>query len=157
MTVSSLMNTNPITVTLEDTFGGALDILLKHRVRSLPVLDSNGIYRGMFDLYDLWELLLPRAALLEGKRIADLAYMPGSEEMLREKLGNAQARSIVEFLDDQESPAIYSDTTVIEAILLLHRRGGNLPVVERQTRKLVGIVTPWEILSQVQTGKDTAH
>jgi CBS domain-containing protein len=157
MTVRSLMNPNPITVSLAESFGGALEILLKHRVRSLPVLDKDGIYRGMFDLYDLWELLLPRAALLEGKRIADLAYMPGSEEMLREKLANAQSRSIVEFLDDTESPAIYPDTTVTEAILLLHRRGGNLPVVERQTRKLVGLVTPWEILHKVHDRKDTAN
>lgn len=150
MTVDHLMNPDPVTTSLDQTFAGALQTLLERRIRSLPVIDSAGAYRGMFDLYDIWELLLPRAATLESKPVADLSFMAGSADELRRKLREAGPRPIAEFLNDEESPSIHPDTPVEEAILLLFRRNAVLPVIERKSRRLLGIVTPWEILNSLR-------
>ncbi|MCC6390092.1 MAG: CBS domain-containing protein [Bryobacterales bacterium] len=149
MTVKDLLNPHPVTITLEETFGGALKILLERHIRALPVLDSAGIYRGMFYLYDLWELLLPKAATLEGANVTDLSFMPGSLEELREKTLAAGPRSVIEFLKDKEAPAIHPETSVKEAILMLYHHDGVLPVVEKKTRRFLGILTPWEILNRL--------
>ncbi|MBI3777529.1 MAG: CBS domain-containing protein [Gammaproteobacteria bacterium] len=146
MTVESVMNKDPVTVSSTDTFGHAFQLLVERRVRSLPVVDDGRIYRGMFDLYDIWKLLLPRAALLDGDSLRDLSFIPGSREQLRDKLREAAQRPITDFLDADQAPAIYPKTTVIEAILLLHRYGGNLPVIDPKTRQLAGLVSAWEIL-----------
>ncbi len=140
------MNRQAATLPLSETFGGAFRILTERRIRSLPVVDGEGVYRGMFDLYDIWRVLLPKAATLGGDALRDLAFLPASPEQLREKLQEASNRPVSEFLDDEKTPSVPPEAPVKEAILLLYRHGGNLPVVDRQSRKLVGIVSAWEIL-----------
>ncbi|MCC6342182.1 MAG: CBS domain-containing protein [Bryobacterales bacterium] len=146
MTAKDLLNPHPVTIPIEETFGGALEILLERHIRALPVLDSAGIYRGMFNLHDLWELLLPKAATIDGA-ITDLSFMPGSVEELREKVLEAGPRPVTQFLKDRDAPAIHPETSVKEAILMLYQHDGVLPVVEKKTRRFLGILTPWEILN----------
>lgn len=147
MRVQDLMNKNVVSLSMNDTFGSAYRLLTERRIRSLPVVDEQGVYKGMFDLYDVWRVLLPKAATLDADSVRDLAFMTGSEDQLREKLRLAADRPIRQFLDDERAPSIPGDAPVKEAILLLHRHGGNLPVVDRQSRKLLGIVSAWEILA----------
>lgn len=149
MHVEHLMNGQPVTIGLKETFGSALRLLIEHRVRSLPVVDEHWIYKGMFDLYDVWAQMLPRAAMLDKESLEDLSYVSSSIESLREKLADADTRSIREFLDTEEAPAIHPDTPVIEAVRLLYHHGGNLAVVDRKTHRLVGLVSAWEILKHL--------
>ncbi len=140
------MRTDIVTLSMNDTFGGGLKTMAEQRIRSLPVVDDKGIYRGTFDLFDIWEILLPRAALLEENSVPDLSFLSGSRELLVEKLNEAGPRPISEFLDDDKTSIIHPDAPVEEAILLLYRRSTPLPVVDRKNRKLRGVITAWEIL-----------
>ncbi|MBI4906186.1 MAG: CBS domain-containing protein [Acidobacteria bacterium] len=149
MTVDSIMNRNPKTVPMTETFGGAFAILMDLRIDSLPVVDTNGIYRGMFDLEDIWELLLPRAAMLGLKSLTDLAFVSDAKEAMHQKLQDAGARPVSEFLDAQVQP-VHADTPVKEAILLFYKHQGDLPVVDRASKRLLGTVSPWEILQALR-------
>jgi CBS domain-containing protein len=146
VTVDSIMRTDVVTLSMNDTFGGGLDTIADRRIRSLPVVDDKGIYRGTFDLLNIWEILLPRAALLASQSVPDLSFLSGSRENLVQKLNEAAPRPISEFLDNDKTFILYPDTPVEEAILLLYRRSAPLPVVDRKSRKLLGVVTAWEIL-----------
>lgn len=150
MTAKTVMNSTPVTLSLHDSFGQAFHLLLDMRVRGLPVVDAEGNYRGMFDLYDIWELLLPKAAMLDHKSVEDLGFLNTSAEALQERLSEAWDRPIADFLDDDHSPAIAPDSPVIEAVLHLYKHGGYLPVVDPKTHKLSGIMSPWEILARVR-------
>ena len=150
MTVSTLMNAAPATIGPEATFGDALHVLIEQRIRSLPVVDSAGTYRGMFDLYDVWKQLLPSAVLVQERFLEDLSFFSGTQQELEDKLTSASPKPITGFLDDTQSPAIHAETPVEEAILLLFRHERALPVVDKKTHRFLGIVTAWEILDTLR-------
>lgn len=150
MTVQEVMNSNPATVALNETFGHAVATMVDRRLSNLPVVDAQGVYLGMFDLHDIWESLLPRAALLSMHSLPDLSFMADSQTQMKETLDESAARPMSEFLDDVESPAVHPETPVKEAILLLHRHDGVLPVVDRKSRRLMGVVCAWDILAKLR-------
>jgi CBS domain-containing protein len=150
MTVQEVMNTDPITTSLNSNFGEAFRTLMDRSVSSLPVVDADGVYRGMFDLHDIWQLLLPKAALLAMDSLPDLSFMADSQKEMQQKLNQAASRPVSQFLNGVESPVVHPHTPVKEAILLLHRHGGILPVVDRKSRRLLGVVAAWDILEKLR-------
>lgn len=151
MRVQDVMNKEVVCLSADETFGTAFQTMTARRFRSLPVVDSSGAYLGTFDLYDVWEVLLPRAATMNADSLAlpDLAFMPASPEQLREKLAEAGNRSVREFLANRTAPTISPDASVKEAMLLLYRHNGTLPVVDPKSRKLAGVVSAWELLARL--------
>lgn len=149
MNVSTIMNASPVTISITETFGNALRLMEDRRVHALPVTDANGVYKGTFDFADVWKTLLPKAALLGMDSLTDLSFVSDAQEILREKLASAGVRPVSEFLDRRVEP-VHPDTPVKEAILLFYRLDEDIPVVERSTNRLVGVVTPWEILNALR-------
>jgi CBS domain-containing protein len=150
MTAQMIMNTDMVTLSQGDTFGKAFEMMVDRHISSLPVVDAQGLYKGMVDLYDVWQVLLPKAATLDSEFMQDLSFISGSKDKLKEKLEEAAARPVSEFLDGKEITPIHPDTPVQEAIMLLFRRGGCIPVIDKQSHKLLGIVAPWEILDPLR-------
>lgn len=149
MNVSSIMNPNPVTLPVTETFGGALRLMRERRVRVLPVVDANGVYKGTFDFHDIWKTLLPKAVLLGMDSLTDLSFVSDAQDILREKLNEADSRSVGEFLDVPIEP-VHPETPVKEAMLLFYQHDGDIPVVDRKTRRLVGLVSPWEIIDALR-------
>lgn len=150
MNVRDVMNADPVKLRLSDTFGSAFSLMLSKRIASLPVVDDMGVYRGMFDRFDIWRVLLPKAASLERGFGMDLAFASDTPEELKEKLEAVATRTMTGFLSDEKSPAVHPETPVTEAILLMYRQGSHLPVVEKASHKLVGILSPWDILQRLR-------
>lgn len=149
MNVEELMRREPATIGADGTFAEAYRRLVELRVRSLPVVDPDGIYKGMFDLYDIWGVLLPRAARLNDASLQDLAFVSSSESQLRDKLREAGTKRVTEFVD-RDLPAVYPDTPLQEAVRLLYQHDGNLAVVDRKTHRLLGLLSAWEILEKLR-------
>ena len=149
MHVSDVMNPSPVTLPLSETFGGALHLIRERRLRVIPVIDDSGVYMGTFDLADVWKTLLPKAVLLGFSSLSDLSFVSDALDMLREKLVEADERPIEEFLDCPVE-AIHPDTPLKEAVLLFYKHDVEIPVVERDTNRLVGLVSPWEILDSLR-------
>lgn len=143
------MNSSPVTIPITETFGGALKLMLERKVRVLPVVDANGVYKGIFDFHDVWKMLLPKAAMLGMSSLTDLSFVSDAQDILREKLAEAGERPVGEFLDVPVAP-VHPETPVKEAMLLFYQHDGDIPVVEKKTKRLVGIVSPWEILDALR-------
>ncbi|MBL8176576.1 MAG: CBS domain-containing protein [Bryobacterales bacterium] len=149
MNVSTIMNPNPVTLSVTETFGAALALMRDRRVRVLPVVDLQGVYQGTFDFHDVWKTLLPKAVLLGMDSLTDLSFVSDAKDILTEKLAEASTRSVGEFLDVPIEP-IHPETPVKEAMLLFYQHDGDIPVVDRKTKRLVGIVSPWEIIDSLR-------
>ena len=137
MKVEEIMNRTPVTVRFDQTFGDAFQTLAESRQTILPAVDADGTYRGLFDLKDIWKILLPKAAQLSRKSIEDLAF-------------EAKALPVSQFLNKDDAPPLHPDSPVIQAVLFLDEYGETIAVVDRQTKKLVGVVSAWQLLDAIR-------
>ncbi len=142
MTCATIMTANPLTVRDEETVGEAAARLIEHRYINVPVVDASGRFIGMFGIYDLFSQLIPRVALAGGL-LANLRFMGDDPGALRTRFGEIQSRRVGE-VADRSVRALYPDTPQIEALRLFCQEHATLPVVERETKKLVGIVSYWD-------------
>ncbi|MBX9604269.1 MAG: CBS domain-containing protein [Bryobacteraceae bacterium] len=146
MTVAEIMNSQPVTLRAGQAFAEGFALLLARRIRSLPLVDDAGTYLGMFEVRDVWEALLPKAATLGARGLRDLSFVPGTAADLRDRLAQAGPRPAIEFAGNESTPPIPPETPVKEAMRLLYDHGGILPVVDPASKRLLGIVSTWEIL-----------
>lgn len=149
MKTGEIMNRTPVTVRIDQTFGEAFHKLVQSRSSNLPVVDAEGIYKGSFDLKDIWNILLPKAAQLDRKSLEDLSFVSTSLDKLKDQIAEASPRPVSEFVNAKDAPPLYEDSPVIQAILLLDECGETLAVIDRKTRKMVGTVFAWDILDPV--------
>jgi CBS domain-containing protein len=142
-----MMTANPRTALESETVGEAARLLVEERHNNLPVVDANGTLIGMFGIYDLMGLLIPKVALAGGL-MPNLRFMSDNPEELRAKFREVSARPIGD-VAERDMPVLYPDTPEIEALRLFCRERTTLPVVERETKKLVGIVSYWDAVRAV--------
>lgn len=150
MKVGEIMNRAPVTIRSGQTFGDAFQLLVETRHTILPVVDEDGVYRGIFDLKDIWDVLLPKAARLNRASLEDLSFASSSLDSMKEHLAESAALPIERFLSTRDTPPLFPDSPVIQAILALDTHGETIAVVDRQTRKLAGVIAPWQVLDALR-------
>jgi len=128
-----------------DTVAEATERMLDHRVSDLPIVDAAGKLVGIFKLDRLLAGLLPSAALV-GYWMPDLAFVSDDIDTLRRKMRELDAATVREFAVKPEH-VIHPDTAPVEVVLQLYRGANNLPVVERDTGRLVGMVSARDLLA----------
>ena len=117
MKISSLMISDPITVSEDTSITEAIELMKVNSIRHLPVVSTGNILRGFVTLADLKQGLMP--SMVGNLSLTDL--------MIREPI-------TVDPDDDLE----------IAAQLIYKHKIGGMPVVKN--RKLVGIITGTDIL-----------
>jgi CBS domain-containing protein len=147
MTISKVLNTSYPTLRDSDLISDATRLLLEHRHSALPVVDDNGRYLGIFSMHRLFSLLLPRAVLIEGG-VSDLAFVSGPMKMLAEKMLEHNGRRIDEVLV-KDAPTAHSDTPLLEVVLMLYRNESDIPVVDREDGRYLGMVAAAELLAHI--------
>jgi CBS-domain-containing membrane protein len=131
-----------------DTVADAARRMLDHRVSDLPVVDRSGRLVGMLKLDRLLAGLLPQAALL-GYGVPDLSFVADDFEALRRKAKRLGSGVVRDFMVKPD-PVVHPDTAPVEIVLHLYRGANNLPVVERATGRLVGMVSARDVLAALQ-------
>ena len=143
------MTPNPKTVRESETIGEAARLIVEEGCISLPVVDSEGRFVGLFGLYDLLGLLVPRVAVI-GNLLPNLRFMSDDIGDLRQafaKLKDSPLRRAI----NREAASVYPDTPIVEALRLLARNHMTVPVVNRETQVLVGIVSYWDAARAILT------
>lgn len=144
MTCDAMMMKEPLTAREDETVGEASQKLIAHHYINLPVVDGAGKFLGMFGIYDLLSLLVPRVALAGGL-LPNLRFISDDPEDLRSRYREIRSR-VVGQVADREPIVLHPDTPEIEALRLFCRHHTTLAVVERGSRKLVGIVSYWDAI-----------
>jgi acetoin utilization protein AcuB len=135
MDVDSIMTTSVVTTAPTDTVRSALQLLEDQEIRHLPVVDDGRLV-GMLSDRDVREQRLPLMEELDDpERASDLLSAPISSVM----------QSGVLSLDTGDSLADAID-------LMLEHKIGAVPVVERHTEQLVGIVSYIDVLRALRPG-----
>ena len=150
MTCAAIMTANPLTVKESDSVADAAKALIDHHYINLPVVDGEGRFLGMFGIYDLLGLLVPRVALA-GDLLPNLRFIGDDPKALREKFDTVKSKAVGECCDRQ-AVTLKPDTPEIEALRLFCRRHTTLAVVEGGTKKLVGIVSYWDAIGAISGG-----
>jgi CBS domain-containing protein len=128
-----------------DTVADATRRMLLHRVSDLPVVDAAGALVGVFKLDRLLAGLLPAAALV-GYGMQDLAFVSDDLETLRDKMRAVDARPVRDFAVAPEH-VVHPDTAPVAIVLQLYRGANSIPVVERESGRLVGVVSARDVLA----------
>jgi acetoin utilization protein AcuB len=131
--VADWMTEGVLAVETFDSIGIARELMAKHRVNQLPVLE-NDVLVGIVTDRDLRDAYPTSMAIGETKMIDEFA-----------------ARYTVEEVMSHDVFTVKPDTALATAVALLRRhRIGSLPVVEM--RELVGIITRSDILDFILSG-----
>jgi len=158
VTCRQIMNGNPPVLHRNDSIGQAVELLLAHRCLALPVIDDDRRYLGMFAKSRLFGLMLPAIVALEEvlpnmARVTDLSYLSDDISDLRTRFGELRERPVGQYAD-ANVPKVRPDSPLMEAILLVYRTRNFLPVVERDTNRLAGVISTWDILTKLGENKN---
>jgi len=139
-----LYRTEFVSLKGNDVVGEATRRMLTHYMTDLPVVDDEHRLIGMFKLERLLGSLLPKAALI-GFGLDDLSFVPDTLEHLRKQMHTIADTPVRQLMVKAEH-VVHPDTSPVEIVLLLYRGATNVPVVERDTHKLVGMVSARDVL-----------
>jgi CBS domain-containing protein len=142
------MNPDPATLRPSDTVAAAADHILKHHLRHLPVVDERGRYLGTFSIYSLLQLTLPKA-VLDKHGLENVSFVTEHVSDLAQRLGGRREESVQNWLNIHE--VAHPDTPAMEVMLLmLHGRTTSVPVVDKESGRLEGVVSFWDVLEKLQ-------
>src|SRR4051812_23538533 len=116
MTCGAIMTAHPLTARDEETVADAAARLIEHRYINLPVVNGDGRFLGMFGIYDLFSLIVPKVALAGGL-LPNLRFMGDDVADLRRRFREIAGRKLGE-VADREARVLYPDTPQIEALRL---------------------------------------
>lgn len=142
MSCTAIMTKDPLTISEQETVAGAAAKLIAHHYTSLPVVDAGGRFVGMFGIYDLLGLLVPRVALA-GNLISNLRFITDDPEELRHRYDEVKSRPVSE-VADRNAARLTPDAPEIEAIRLCCRSHTPIPVVEKESERVIGIISCWD-------------
>jgi CBS domain-containing protein len=148
MNPPTIYQTNFPKLAATDTVGAALRQMLDDRLSDLPVIDASGALLGMFKLVELYATLLPKAVLL-GPGVPDLAFVSNTLGQLREKMDEIGDDPVRNYLVKPDH-VIHPETPPLEIVLLLYQGANNVPVVDRDSGRLVGMVSARDLLTALE-------
>ena len=151
MTARTLMNPDPMTLRPSDTVAVAAARILEHHLRHLPVVDEQGRYLGTFSIYSLLKLTLPQA-VLDKHGLDNVSFVTEHVSDLARRLGGRRDEPVQNWLNVHE--VAHPNTPAMEIMLLmLHGRTTSVPVVDKESGRLEGIVSFWDVLEKL-TGEN---
>jgi len=158
MTTKSIMTSRLYTLKPTDTVADAITLMHLKRVHNLPVVDDKGIFIGLFGLRRLGHLMLPIAASSLGPHsISDLHFLPDDVVQMGDRWHEIADQPVVNFLEKKKKLMFCTpDTAFPELLAMLDQsKDSSLPVliVEGESKKLVGMVSPWDVLEGLIMGR----
>lgn len=142
-TASTIMDKNPSVLHPTDKISQAVECIMKHRYRRLPVVDDDGCFMGVFGVTCLLRLVLPKAVIMD-KGLESAAYIRDSLSDLHRRLKEVEDEPI-SLCMREEMVRVSPDTPLIETLLILYKTGASLPVVDPETGKLVGVISYFDV------------
>lgn len=143
MSARLVMDPNPMVVRQTDSIGTAAGKIMRRRYRSLPVVDEDGCFLGVVTVNCLLKIVLPKAATMK-QGVDSVSYMETTLESLRARLRDSLDDPVTRCLKE-EVAVIAPDTSLLETLLTLYREKCNLPVVDKRTNRLEGMVSYYDV------------
>ena len=143
MKASEVMNPNPITLKATDTIECASKYIMEHRYRSLPVVDENHCYLGMFGVNCLLKQVIPKSVLMH-QGLENVSFIHESLEDLYQRFDEVKQQPISVCMSREITP-VSPNTPLTETLLQLYETRLAIPVIEKDTCKLLGMISYWNV------------
>jgi len=143
MTAALIMDPNPTALKPTDLISTAARYIMEHRYRSLPVVDEEGCYMGMFGVNCLLRLVLPRAAIME-HGLDNVSFIHETLADLHDRLREVEDEPVTICMH-VEVETVPPDNPLVDTLLLLYRTKTSIPVMEPDTCKLLGMISYWDV------------
>ena len=150
MPIRQAMIEDVITVGPDVTVGEALGKFLNSSIRTLPVVDADGKYLGVFNFRQLIGKMLPTSATMEGG-LERIDFLHDSMDEVGEKLKEYKTHKVNELMRD-DIPTLSPEVSFGEALLMLYQQNMPLPVVEEESGHLVGLFTKQSAITSLMNG-----
>ena len=148
MTAKLFMNPNPVIIRTTDTIAQGAEQVMAEQRRELPVVDDEGRFQGMLTVDCLLYLVLPKAATMD-RGLDALPFVQSSLDDLRERLKKYMDKPITLCLKKKKVTVVHPDTPMLETLLILYHNRTNLPVVEKNTGKLIGTISYYDVGAKI--------
>lgn len=148
MTIESALVTDVMTVRPDDTVQTALAMMDKNNIRTVPVVDENGDYLGLFSTRQLLKKLLPHIATTENS-LPTLDFIQQAAPQIAQHLRELEPREIQDIMDTG-TPPITAAIPHTEAIMRLVRHGSPVPVIHKGSSRFHGLLTEQSMLAELQ-------
>jgi CBS-domain-containing membrane protein len=140
---SQLMDPEPTTLRPTDTIEFAADCVMRKRYRSLPVVDENGCYLGIFGVNCLLKQVIPKAVFMK-PGLENIGFIHESLEDLHARFDEVKHEPI-SICMNRDIQTITPDAPLTETLLQLYNTRMSIPVVEANTCKLLGMISYWDV------------
>lgn len=152
MTVENIMSFMVVKLKPSDKVCDALEIMHREQIRSLPVVDEDEQFIGLFGIRPLIRILLPKAGKIKFG-LKDLSFMPDELGELHHRIAEVAHKPVSEYLEKKKKLTFCKPSTSFPEVLELLDQSpdSSLPVivVKGKRRKLVGMVSAWDVLEKV--------
>ena len=142
MNASEVMDPNPTTLKPTDSIQFAAKYIMERRYRSLPVVDDDFCYLGMFGVNCLLKQVIPKAVFVHG--LENVSFIHESLEDLYQRFADVKDEPISVCMNNNIH-SVSPDTPLTDTLLQLHETRASIPVVETGTCKLLGMISYWDI------------
>lgn len=153
LNASSIMDPAPTVLHPTDPIRLAVEQVMKHRYRSIPVTDEDCRYLGVFGINCLLKLVLPKAAVMD-QGLTSLSFTDENLGDLHRRLQRMEDQPISVCMK-RDVRTVEPDTTLLETILVLYTDRTSVPVVDPKTQKLLGMVSYWDLGEKVLAAEAT--
>ena len=143
MQASDVMDPDPVALKPTDTIERAAKYIMKNRYRSLPVVDENFCYMGIFGVNCLLKQVIPKAVFME-HGLENVSFIHESFEDLYKRFSDMKDQPISVCMNQEVQP-ITPDTPLTDTMLQLYKTRSSIPVVEHGTCKLMGMISYWDV------------
>lgn len=151
MTARLLMDPNPIRIHPSDTIGVAARKIMRRRYRSLPVVDDDRVFVGVVKVNRMLGIILPERTTQLSIGAATEAHLELTLDDLRENLDRLMDEPITPCIE-KEVVTVAPETSLIETLLTMYHHERNLPVVDRKTGRLEGMISYYDIGDMILQG-----
>ena len=135
--LSKLGINNVITISVDDTVEQALRLLDEKQVRAVPVIDKDGLFKGMFSTHEVIKSLVP-SYMVAGMGTLDFAA--GASKQLAARLRKIFPSRVGDHVSAADVVKLSDKTHTWEALRMLSKHGSPIPAVNA-TGHLIGLIS----------------
>jgi CBS-domain-containing membrane protein len=139
LTCREVMHPTTTPLYADEPVGTALDFIMERHMGMVPVVDRQERFVGFLSGERLMRALLPRHLTMV-RGLDRMGYLRESREELRERLDALALRPVGEVLEPR-AEVVHPDTPLIEAHTILAGTQFVVPVVDRDTGRLLGAIS----------------
>ncbi len=144
------MDPNPVMVHPSDTIGVTAGKIMQRRYRSLPVVDDDRRFLGVVTVNCMLYLVLPKAATMK-MGVDSIAYFDTTLDDLRSRLRRHIDKPVSVCLDE-DVVVVDPNTPQLETLLTLYHAKSNLPVVDKMSGRLEGMISYYDVGAAILNG-----